>query len=101
MIQDVNWMPEPQYISGYANGEPIFQVSNPWYLRIGDGINWSNWFQTSEIYSWENDDNGQWDTIHAKESILTRKLSPKLVEDILLERCKGNLETQECDSKEP
>ena|ERR1051325_9732564 len=39
-------------------------------------------------------------THHAKDSILTRKLSPKLAEDILLEHCRGSLETQECDGKE-
>src|ERR1051326_4643461 len=33
---NVNWTQEPKYASGYADGEPIYQVSKPWYLRTGD-----------------------------------------------------------------
>ncbi|RIA80397.1 hypothetical protein C1645_838784 [Glomus cerebriforme] len=53
----VHWMTEPKYACGYADGEPIFQVSKPWNLCIGDGSNWSDWFQTSELYSWDDDYN--------------------------------------------
>ena len=47
---NANWSQEPRYVSGYA-GEPIYQVSKPWDLHIGDGVKWSNWYKTDEIYS--------------------------------------------------
>lgn len=52
---NANWAKECKYASGYADGEPIYQGSRPWELRIGDGRKWTDWFKTDEIYSWQQD----------------------------------------------
>lgn len=56
----VNWKAEPTHTWGYADGETMYQVSKPWKLCIGGRRDWSDWFQTNELYSWDdgNEDDG-------------------------------------------
>jgi len=41
-------MTEPKHVCEYSEGETIFQVSKPWSVCIGDGINWSKWHETDK-----------------------------------------------------
>ena len=47
------WKKESIKANGYGEGLKIYQASKPWLVCIGDGTNWSNWFKTREIYSWQ------------------------------------------------
>ncbi|RGB26598.1 hypothetical protein C1646_770225 [Rhizophagus diaphanus] len=51
------WKNFPIEASGYGEGIKIFQASRDWYICLGDGINWSCWFKTNEIYSWQKNPN--------------------------------------------
>ncbi|CAI2171212.1 5028_t:CDS:2 [Funneliformis geosporum] len=40
-------------LSGYGENTNVYKASRPWLICLGDGVNWTKWVKTDEIYSWQ------------------------------------------------
>ncbi|CAG8708152.1 10478_t:CDS:2, partial [Ambispora leptoticha] len=47
------WSAITTYPVGYGTNSKMNQVSVPWEVSLGDGVNWTDWIETEELYSWQ------------------------------------------------
>lgn len=50
---DRGWDKTLSTSAGYGGGVNIHQVMFPWEVSLGDGTNWTEWIETSELYCWQ------------------------------------------------
>ncbi|CAG8642044.1 6363_t:CDS:2, partial [Paraglomus brasilianum] len=39
--------------TGYADDTMMFKASEPWEVSLGDGVNWTDWKETDQLYIWQ------------------------------------------------
>jgi hypothetical protein len=47
------WDGVPSGTSGYGQNTGIYQVLTPWEVALGDGTNWTQWIETTNLYCWQ------------------------------------------------
>ncbi|CAI2187835.1 289_t:CDS:2 [Funneliformis geosporum] len=53
MMKDYGWSGLPSSTAGYGENTGIYQVLFPWEVSLGDGVNWTEWIETKNLYCWQ------------------------------------------------
>ncbi|CAG8512468.1 1864_t:CDS:2 [Funneliformis mosseae] len=53
MNNDYGWSKFPIRSSGYGENVEIYKANIPWEVSLGDGVIWTDWIETDEIFSWQ------------------------------------------------
>ncbi|CAI2183155.1 8466_t:CDS:2 [Funneliformis geosporum] len=53
MSNNDGWNTYPSEANGYGENVDMFQVSTSWEVSLGDGVSWTDWIETKDLFSWQ------------------------------------------------